>query len=55
MDDLRNRPAWEVFEDHPRTVKEWSYDEDRCLFGERSWPISLSSRGDPGPMAERRR
>ncbi len=27
MDDLRNRPAREVFEDHLRTAKEWSFEE----------------------------
>ena len=27
MDDLRNRPAREVFEDHPRTAREWPFEE----------------------------
>ena len=28
MDDLRNRPAWEVFEGHLGTAEEWSFEED---------------------------
>jgi hypothetical protein len=28
VDDLRNRPAREVFEDHLRTAREWSFEED---------------------------
>jgi hypothetical protein len=28
VDDLRNHPAREVFADHLRTVKEWSFEED---------------------------
>lgn len=28
MDDLRNRSAREVFEDHLRTAREWSFEDD---------------------------
>ena len=28
MDDLRNRPAREIFEDHLRIAREWSFEED---------------------------
>jgi hypothetical protein len=28
VNDLRNRSAREVFEDHLRTAKEWSFEED---------------------------